>query len=224
MFGARLADLRSKKGLSQYQVAQQLGFSRGQYANYEQGKREPDYAILKKLADYFNVPLDYLLGRTDDPTPYNITVPQGTEKLKESDHYGLKGMNKFPLGEVKQIPLFDLKSEKGDELFAPDNIIGFVSVPADTMAQMAIRVTDDSMSGSRINKGDIVVIREQDTFIDRQTALVLIPDGSLTLRILKRTNDGIILSPDNRDYETEFFSEEEITIFGIVVQVIIDYK
>lgn len=65
MFGKRLAQLRKEKGISQYEFADRIGFSRGQVANYEQGKREPDYETLQKIADFFNVSTDYLLGRID---------------------------------------------------------------------------------------------------------------------------------------------------------------
>ena len=67
MFGKRLASIRKKRGLSQYQLADKLGFSRGQIANYEQGKREPDYQTLIKIAEFFDVSTDYLLGATDNP-------------------------------------------------------------------------------------------------------------------------------------------------------------
>ncbi|MBP1991668.1 helix-turn-helix domain-containing protein [Paenibacillus eucommiae] len=65
MFGKRLAEIRNSKGISQYELADRLKFTRTQLANYEQGKREPDFTTLITLADYFNVSLDYLLGRTD---------------------------------------------------------------------------------------------------------------------------------------------------------------
>ncbi|BBH22328.1 transcriptional regulator [Paenibacillus baekrokdamisoli] len=65
MFGNRLTELRNKKGLSQYGLADCLSFSRTQIANYEQGKREPDFATLIKLADFFDVSLDFLIGRSD---------------------------------------------------------------------------------------------------------------------------------------------------------------
>ncbi|MGE5574013.1 MAG: helix-turn-helix domain-containing protein [Bacteroidota bacterium] len=67
VFARRLAKLRAARGLSQYRLAELLGFSRGQISNYEQGSREPDHATLQKLADFFDVSIDYLLGRTDDP-------------------------------------------------------------------------------------------------------------------------------------------------------------
>ncbi|PEO55590.1 transcriptional regulator [Bacillus toyonensis] len=63
MLGKKIAELRKNQKLSQYDLAERLGFSRGKLANYEQGQREPDYDTLKKIADYFEVSTDYLLGR-----------------------------------------------------------------------------------------------------------------------------------------------------------------
>jgi transcriptional regulator with XRE-family HTH domain len=65
VFGKRLAEIRNNKGISQYELADRLKFTRAQLANYEQGNREPDFVTLITLADYFEVSLDYLLGRTD---------------------------------------------------------------------------------------------------------------------------------------------------------------
>lgn len=79
MFGKRLAELRKKKGLSQYELAELLRMTRGQIANYEQGKRQPAFEILKIFADYFSVSTDYLVGHTDDPTPHQ------TKKQKPED-------------------------------------------------------------------------------------------------------------------------------------------
>lgn len=69
MFGNRLTQLRKSHKMSQYDLADKLSFSRGQIANYEQGQRQPDYDTLQKLADFFDVSTDYLLGRTEDPSP-----------------------------------------------------------------------------------------------------------------------------------------------------------
>lgn len=67
MFGKRLAEIRNNKGISQYELAEHLKFTRAQLANYEQGKREPDFETLITLANYFDVSIDYLLGRIDQP-------------------------------------------------------------------------------------------------------------------------------------------------------------
>lgn len=69
LFGQRLAKLRKERNLSQYELAEKMGFSRGQIANYEQGTRQPDFETLLKFADFFNVSTDYLLCRTDNPDP-----------------------------------------------------------------------------------------------------------------------------------------------------------
>ena len=68
-----LRKARIDMGYSQQEMADFLGISRVSYARYENGDRQPDNATLMRLADYFNVSVDYLLGRTpykrptDDP-------------------------------------------------------------------------------------------------------------------------------------------------------------
>jgi len=69
MLGDRLRNLREKKGLSQYEMARRLGMARTTYTGYELGIREPDNETLKKLARFFDVSVDYLVGNSDDPTP-----------------------------------------------------------------------------------------------------------------------------------------------------------
>lgn len=63
-FSAMLKKLREERHLSQKDVADYLGVTRQAIASYELAKREPDYEVLRKLADYFGVSVDYLLGRS----------------------------------------------------------------------------------------------------------------------------------------------------------------
>lgn len=58
----RLKELREAKGLSQTQLANELGISQQAYARYEKGDRKPKISTLIKLADYFDVSVDYLIG------------------------------------------------------------------------------------------------------------------------------------------------------------------
>jgi len=69
MFHQRIKMLREKRGLSQAEVAKRLGIARTTYSGYEIGTREPDQNTLIKLAKFFDVSVDYLLGNTDNPTP-----------------------------------------------------------------------------------------------------------------------------------------------------------
>lgn len=63
MLGGRLKSLRGKR--TQEEVAKQIGVSRARYSHYENGRSEPDYETLKKLADYYKVTIDYLLTGTE---------------------------------------------------------------------------------------------------------------------------------------------------------------
>ena len=65
----RLKQLRCKAGLTQAELANAFGFSAQRYNYYETGKNEPDNETLLKIAQYFDVSTDYLLGNTGDPTP-----------------------------------------------------------------------------------------------------------------------------------------------------------
>ena len=66
-FSDRLRALRSMRNLTQKQVYEAVGMSAIGYQRYEYGEREPAYRNLLSLADYFDVSLDYLVGRSDDP-------------------------------------------------------------------------------------------------------------------------------------------------------------
>ncbi|MCD8295789.1 MAG: helix-turn-helix domain-containing protein [Clostridia bacterium] len=67
----RLKSLRKARGLKQEDVATFLGITKSAYGNYELGQREPSLASLVKLADYFNVSVDYLLERTSNAMIYD---------------------------------------------------------------------------------------------------------------------------------------------------------
>ena len=66
----RIKDLRIDHDLSQENVAQAIHIPRATYCNYESGRRNIPNAILCDLADFYNISLDYLLGRTDEYTPF----------------------------------------------------------------------------------------------------------------------------------------------------------
>ncbi|GAB2046272.1 helix-turn-helix transcriptional regulator [Agathobaculum sp. TL06] len=66
----RIKDLRVDNDLSQEEVAKALHIPRATYCNYENGRRNVPNDILCDLADFYNVSLDYLLGRTDTYTPF----------------------------------------------------------------------------------------------------------------------------------------------------------
>ena len=69
-FNDRLKELRSKRGLTQPELAKALGISKSSVSMYERGEREPSYDMLETIADYFNVDVNYLLGKETGSTYY----------------------------------------------------------------------------------------------------------------------------------------------------------
>ena len=63
----RLKELRKRRGISQLKLALDLNMNQNTISRYETGVHQADYATLIKIADYFNVSIDYLLERTDMP-------------------------------------------------------------------------------------------------------------------------------------------------------------
>ncbi len=59
--------LRNKKRITQQRLAIELGINQNTLSRYETGQRQADYDTLIKIADYFDVSIDYLLERTDNP-------------------------------------------------------------------------------------------------------------------------------------------------------------
>lgn len=67
VFSERLVELRDSRNLSQKDVAKEFGVVVRAYQRYEYGEREPQLSVLVRMADFYNVSLDYLAGRTDTP-------------------------------------------------------------------------------------------------------------------------------------------------------------
>lgn len=63
----RLKELRKSKGISQLRLATDLNTTQNTISRYETGEREPGIDELIKIADYFNVSVDYLIGRSENP-------------------------------------------------------------------------------------------------------------------------------------------------------------
>lgn len=83
-FSERLKNLRNDKGLLQRELAEQLNLSRVAVTQYENGNRSPDQETLKKLANFFNVTIDFLLGESDIQNPYqNDTIHKAVEEDPE---------------------------------------------------------------------------------------------------------------------------------------------
>ena len=77
----KLKELREERKLYQAEIATLLGISQGTYSNWENGKTEPDIKNLNKLADFYNVTVDYLIGY--EPTEHNMSVVNNALKFAQ---------------------------------------------------------------------------------------------------------------------------------------------
>ena len=105
MLASRLKELRNQKNITQEELANHLSIPRGTYAHYELGKREPDYNMLLRIANFFDVSTDYLLGLTDSPNHYKS--PKIISDLREGRvaYKDLSEETKKSLNRMDELPI-----------------------------------------------------------------------------------------------------------------------
>lgn len=193
--GEILKDLRNEKGVPQQTVADYLGISKQGYGLYETGKREPNHDTLIKLCEFFDVTMDFLFGISNDNSKA-VRVPV--------------------LGKV----------QAGIPIEAIEEIIDYEEITKDTAAEgeyFGLVVRGNSME-PKFSDGDVVIVRKQPDVDNGEIAIVLINGEDSTMKKIKKTNDGVMLIPNNPDFDVIFYSNKEIieknvTIIGKVVEL-----
>lgn len=209
---AQLSDmltyLRKRKGLSQQELANTLKISRSAIGMYETGKREPDLETLEVFADFYNVDMNTLTGKSP--------VNEQADKLPS---------NAVPVdfSHLKRIPILG-RIAAGAPIYAEENIEGYTFTDLNGGAEyFALRVRGDSMNAARIYDGDIVIIRRQDIVENGEIAAVLIDDQDATLKRFSRTGDIVTLMPQSTNPVHQPFvfdlKQTNVKILGLVVKV-----
>lgn len=197
LFGNRLRQLRKEDNLTQKDLAAKLGLAFSTISMYERGIREPDFETTEAIADYFNVSMDFLLGKSTNSAPMGNIIP-------------IPNLNTVPLlGTIAC----------GEPILATENLDGEVSIPDDIKADFALRCSGDSMIDARIMDGDIVYIHQQPTVNNGEIAAVLIGDEA-TLKKVFISEGTITLLACNSNYQPFVYSGEklnEIRILGKAV-------
>lgn len=209
-FSDRFKQLRKQRNLSQQDLANQLGYTKSRVNMYERGEREPSYEVLEEIADYFNVDLDYLHGKSD--------IPNRNEWLKAINASASAPDNIIPMPSKSSIPLVgDIAC--GTPILAEENREGDVDIPEHIHADFALRCKGDSMINARIYDGDIVYIRQQDTVEHGEIAAVLIGTEA-TLKRVFLFDDHITLEAENPQYRPlSYWGDEmnDVRILGKAV-------
>jgi repressor LexA len=202
MFGDALKQLRLESKLTQKELAHIIGVSESTIGMYERNQREPAFEVLEAIADYFNVDMDYLTGRSS---------------VRRSVSYSPID-NVIPLPRMSSIPLIGTIA-CGEPILAEENIVAMVDIPAHIRADFALRCKGNSMINARIFDGDIVYIRQQPTVDNGQIAAVLINDEA-TLKRVRLFPDHIVLEPENPQFRPLVYWENEmnsVRILGLAV-------
>lgn len=180
----RLKELRIEKDKLQEDIGKIIGVSGRAVGNYETGKRELSPEKILKLAEYFGVSTDYLLGKTD---------------IKNA----VVSVTKIPiLGTVKA----------GYDWLAEENIVDYITVRENIPninEYYALKITGDSML-PLLSDGDLVIVHAQDDVESGQTAVILINGEEATVKKVIKTNEGIELHAMNPYYPIKRFTFEDM--------------
>ncbi|MGM0864518.1 MAG: helix-turn-helix domain-containing protein [Bacillota bacterium] len=107
--GSNIKKLRERENISQKDFAPKIGVSNVVLSRYEKDERKPDYDMLKKIADYFDVSIDYLLGRDEKGKAKEDTLEEVNKLVKE---YGIEQFGFFDIDKWKDLSQEDIEEIK----------------------------------------------------------------------------------------------------------------
>lgn len=208
-FSDRFKQLRTERRLSQQNLADQLGISKSSVNMYERGEREPGLEAIEAIADFFNVDVDYLMGRSDRPNnnEWIRSLHPAINTANASSRVFLTNLGPI---ETKKFRLLG-NIACGQPIFADEQKELYVEAGANIKADFCLKAKGDSMTGARIYDGDIVFIRKQEMVNNGEIAAVIIDDEAT----LKRVNyfpdkNLLILKAENSKYEDLVYSGEQL--------------
>ena len=186
----RIKELRALKGIKQTELAKVLSVSQAALSGYETGKYEADLATYKKIAEYFGVSVDYLLG--------------GSEKASKRDAIRVPVLGRVAAG----IPIE-----------AIEEIIDYEELDAEEYGHgeyFGLKISGHSME-PKISDGDVVIVKRQPDVEPGEIAVVLVNGDDATVKRIKKSPQGVTLLPSNPAYEPMYYSNEEIERLPVVI-------
>lgn len=184
--------LRDEKGLKDADVVKATGITKSTFSDWKSGRSKPKQDKLQKIADFFEVSLDYLT--TGENIPASISVS-----------------NIFPI-ELKRFPMLG-EIACGKPKYTNEDRESYVMAGTNIKADFCLKASGDSMVNARILDGDIVFIRQQDMVENGEIAAVVVNNNSeATLkRLFYYQEKGLlILKAENPAYEDLIFQGEEL--------------
>ena len=210
-FSDRFRALRQEHSLTQQALADRLGTSKSSVNMYERGEREPGFKTLEAIADFFNVDMDYLLGKSEVK---NRSVSDPPAEF-------------IPFAPTHRIPILG-RIRAGLPLYAEEHVEGYTYTELNGGAEyFALRVTGDSMNAARIGDGDTLIVRRQECVDNGQIAVVLVGDDEATVKRFFCTGHTVTLMPQSTNpiHQPQIYDTRDIQIriVGLVVQSMITF-
>jgi repressor LexA len=217
-FAEILKDLRKQNGLTQEALATQLKLSKSTISMYENGERTPTMEAMMPIAELFGVDMNYLYGVPKLTRVYvedEIPLPSNVQILQ------MRQVPKLVQNEVapsQPIPIFQPSPRPSRKIACPPvpfadeaQYDSYVEAPANLQADFCLTALDDSMSGARIQKGDIVFIRAQSTVENGKIAAVIVNNEAILRRwFYYPEKNKLVLTPENPAYEPLVFIGDEV--------------
>lgn len=198
MFAQRLKELRKQTGVSQAALAGLLGVTQQAVGKWESGRATPDPQMLARIAAYFSVSADYLLGCTD------VTAARAAVGRTENEHL---------------IPIIGtVRAGFGALAFEEDCGEEYANVK-DPDHYFYLLVRGDSME-PRISDGDLALVRRQNTLENGELGVMVYGDGEGTLKKFVRRGNTVILQPFNSAYTPQIIMGEDLDHLYIVGKVV----
>ena len=186
----RLKELRKKNGLSQAKFAKQINVAQNTVSNWENGNRSIDSEKAIAIAEFFGVTIDYLLGNNIDNNIEPISLPKDVVKIPV--------LGRIPAG----IPIE-----------AIEDVLEYIEIPEEMTRGgkefFALKIQGDSMYPEYLS-GDIVIFEVSPTCETGDDCAVMVNGDDATFKRIERKENGIMVKPLNPEYETMFFTNEEI--------------
>lgn len=200
--GEKIREARLKKGYTQTELAELLGYkSRSSINKIEVEGRDIPRSSVIKFAKALDVTPAYLMGWEDEPKPKQSLYDR-------FDNLHPVKLKRFPLlGEIAC----------GEPIYAEEDHESYVSADADIRADFCLKAKGDSMINADIHDGDVVFIRSQSMVENGEIAAVIIEDEATLKRVYyDRENNRLQLIAENPRYAPLVYTGEELNYIRIL--------
>lgn len=204
--------LMKERGITAYRVSKDTGISQATLSDWKKGRCVPKSNKIQILADYFNVSIDYLLGKTDIKNP----LPRNMYPIEEGDFIVMPVLASVKAGYDGQAIV-----EYSDETI-PVAKIAYKGYPKEECTVM--RVSGDSMYPKLLD-GDYILVHQQSSVDSGSIAIVIYNGDEATVKKVRYIpgEDWVELIPANPEYQTrkiEGSDLEQCRVFGLVLGLV----